>query len=284
MLSWLADPAWAGSGGRVLRGLRGRRSLIAGAEGGCGASRLLLGRLRRFGKLQQACHLFLTELTPGTGVEPLQFQVAVGDARQFAHRVPYGIHHATHLAIAALEESDVQNSTLGGGVVLDKREVGGGGLAVRQLDPFREADRLLAPHKALRADAVDLGNVVAGMGETVGELAVVGEEQEARGIGVQAAYREDALLYLGNQFQYGMLRMGITDRAHVADRFVQHDVDGFGWGDGDGLAVYAERIGLRVDPGSEFADGLAVDLDPTLRYQGLAGAPRGDSGGGEHLL
>ena len=102
------------------------------------------------------------------------------------HRVADGLAHAPHLAVAALVDRDAQDvgrraaATLAGAVRPSSSST-----------PSRSRRE-----RARRRVALDLGQVLlldaeGRVGEPVGEVAVVGEQQQALGVGVEAADRED---------------------------------------------------------------------------------------------
>src|SRR5690606_22836626 len=74
----------------------------------------------------------------------------------------------------------------------------------------------------------------------------------------------------------------IVARDDVAGRLVEGDPDRLGGG--DGASVDLDLVPLRVYPGAELRDGLAVDRNAAGTDQLLGGAARGDSGLGEELL
>ena len=69
---------------------------------------------------------------------------------------------------------------------------GGRRAAVLELDALRRAGERLRGRVALDLGDVDLLDLVARVGEPVGELAVVREEQRAGRVGVEPADRDDA--------------------------------------------------------------------------------------------
>ncbi len=104
--------------------------------------------------------------------------------------------HPAHDVLAALVQGDLDQVVLAG--VLHDPEVVGARLAVLQLDAVLELLAQVARHRALDGGEVGLGHAVAGVGEAVGQLAVVGEQDEALGLGVEPADVEEPGLPVGD--------------------------------------------------------------------------------------
>ena len=155
-------------------------------------------------------------------------------------------------------------------------------LPLGQPDPLGQLVEDLAAGLARDDDAVDLLDPELGVGQLVGELAVVGQEDQAGALLVEPADRVDAL---------GDLREQVDDQGLAGGVVVGRDVT-LGLVDGvidvplgvDLLAVDGDDLVLRVDLGPQLPDGLAVDRDSALEDQLLAGAARADPGVGENLL
>ena len=75
---------------------------------------------------------------------------------------------------------------------VEQRHLGRRGASVVELDALAEAAERAAVRLALDLDEVLLVHAEARVGEAVGEVAVVGEEQQALGVGVEPADREHA--------------------------------------------------------------------------------------------
>lgn len=119
------------------------------------------------------------------------------------------------------------------------------------------------------------------MGEAVGQLPVVGEEQEPLASRVQAAHRVEPLT-TRYQAQRRRTAPEIQGVAQVALGLVEEDVDLLP--PGDGPSVHLDGVPGGVHFGAQFGDHLAVDPHPSLQDQRLALPPRGDPGAGKHLL
>ena len=121
------------------------------------------------------------------------------------------------------------------------------------------------------------------MGEPVGQLAVVGEQDETLGLGVQTAHVEEPLGAVEHEVRQRGAALGVGHGADDADRLVDGEVDQVGHGR-QALAVHVDDLLGRVDPGAEAADHLAVDRHPAVTDHVLAGPAAGHARLGEDLL
>jgi hypothetical protein len=97
-----------------------------------------------------------------------------------------------------------------------------------------------------------------------GEVAVVGQEEQAAGVSVEAAdgIGMHAAQVSGKQVKDGGASLGVADGAEVVYGFMQEYVDFLdGWD--DGFAVDTDVVMSGVDAGTLRGDGYAVDLDTT---------------------
>ena len=143
--------------------------------------------------------------------------------------------------------------------------------------------RRSAPRRGL---ALDLGQVLlldaeARVGQPVGQLAVVGQQQQALGVEVEAADREHPRLGR-HEVDHGRPALRVVAVVTTPGRLVQQVV----------ARARARirprrrrprRVGVDVDPAAEHGD-LAVDRDPTVRDQLLADPPAAEPGGRQDLL
>jgi hypothetical protein len=142
---------------------------------------------------------------------------------------------------------------------------GGGGIGLVDLGAAVDHDAVakLVERRVggLAADFDEVGffDAGGGAGEGVGEVAVVGHEQEAFAGVVEAADGEDALAGL-EEVHDGGAAFGIAGGGDVALRFVEDEVAG-ALGAVEELAVDANVVARGVSFGAELGDGLAVDLD-----------------------
>ena len=97
--------------------------------------------------------------------------------------------HAPHLSLPAFVQSDPQT-----GLALEARlhnNLRGRGHAIGQPDTPTDPVQILLIRVPTDLDAVDLRDSMPGVGKPLSHVSVVGEENEAAGVEVETADRED---------------------------------------------------------------------------------------------
>ncbi len=197
--------------------------------------------------------------------------------------VPYGREHAPDLPLAALVNCDLHRA----GVVL----TGGGyqpcpcrgGQAIFEFDSSLDLRQIGRSDAASDNRQIDLLHLMRWVRHQLGELAVVGENQQAGCVNIQTANRVQKRVNVPNQFQDRVLRVRVRPGARIAGRLVEKDVELLRRG-ADRLAVKGDRVPVRVGLCAEFAYDLAVYGDSTASDQSFALTTRPDACGGEDLL
>jgi hypothetical protein len=213
---------------------------------------------------------------------PQPFDVDAGEGEAGEPHQPQAdrLAHPLDLLVPRLEQGQRQPDVLR--VFIDLGHA-------RGLDhPAVELHALVPPleqrlgHGRLHLHAVDAGNGAAGMEQAVGQLAVGGEEQGARGVVLQAAHGEDAPVHGVHQIEHGAAALGIGHRRHDAARLVEHvggerrEVEPF--------PVDLDAIVLGIGLGAELVHHAAVDPHAPADDQLLGMAARGDTGAGDQFL
>ena len=224
-------------------------------------------------------------------------QRAVADAANFFDVVADFLEHLTDFAIAAFDEDQFVPGIVG---VSQEPDAGGGGHDAAliaaggrraglsdlgtAIDHDAVAELVDRRVRGLAADFDEVGFLDAGggAGEGVGEVAVVGHEEEAFARVVEAADGEYALASFEEVGDGGAM-FGVAGGSDVALRLVENVVAG-ALGAMEELAVDANVVAGGVRFGAEFGDGLAVDLDASGDDELFGLAARGDAGGGDDFL
>ncbi len=188
--------------------------------------------------------------------------------------------HAPHHPLAALLDHDGQRRrpAFGG---LGHLGASGPGPAVVELDAFAQRTQRRGCRPAFDLDEVLLFHAVARVGEQLGEVAVVGQQQQPFGVEVEAADGEDARL-LRNEVEHGGAIVGVVRGGHVARGLVEQPVHEVAVDDHRD-PVERDPIGRRVDAPAEHRH-LTIDRHPALGDEHLVGASRTEARTGEHLL
>ena len=183
--------------------------------------------------------------------------------------------HAPDLTVAPLVDGDAQP------VRGHQGDASGRGPAVLQVDPVPQAAQGARFRRAIDDDQVLLFHSEAGMGEPVGEIPVIGEQQEPLAVGVEAADRIDAW-FVRDQVGHHWPAIGIGGRADGAGRFVEQVVHQPGQ-DAHRDAVHGHPVGDRINPAAQ-GRHLPVDLHPARGDEVFACPPAADATLGQHLL
>ena len=166
---------------------------------------------------------------PATRAPPIAvFQPAIRErsdahAVQAQHLVSHGREHASDLAVLAFTNRDGQN----GRFIRAPLDVNrcSAGLALGEPHALGDPRECFIIEAAANFDQVSLRHAVAWMRDLVGELAVVGEQQESARIFVEATDREDAsLVAVGDQVDRARARLARLVGAHDAARLVEQVV------------------------------------------------------------
>ena len=117
----------------------------------------------------------------------------------------------------------------------------------------------------------------------LGEDSVVGEQQQALGVGVESSHVEESLGALGDVVAHARAAEVIGHRGDDASGLVQCDNDSVGGGR-DPLAVDAHHGAAWIHAHALFAHHAPVDLDSTQGNHLLAGTTTADPRCREDLL
>jgi len=132
-------------------------------------------------------------------------------------------------------------------------------------------------------DEVSFFHARGGLGEAVGELAIVGDNEKALAHVIEASDGVEALLHLVEELHHRGAALGILDRGNKAAGLVEDEV-AVALGTLEQLAVHADVVAGGVGLGAQHSDHLAVDLNAALLDHGLGAAAAGDSGGSKDFL
>ena len=114
------------------------------------------------------------------------------------------------------------------------------------------------------------------------EFTIVGEQEQALGVGVETTHMEEPFLAVGDVVADVDPAEFVVHARHDTQGLVEGQVDA-GLIELDPHPVHVDDL-ARVDPDPELTDHLAIDLDATVGDQLLTHPPRADASGGQHLL
>ncbi len=189
--------------------------------------------------------------------EAADFDGSDACADQFQDLGAKRFDHAAYLTVAAFGDGDFKEGVAGG--VADAGNDGGAGGAVFELDASAQMVELLVGEQGGGFDQVGFGDFGIGAHDVVGEIGVVGHEEKAGGVEVEAADGDDPFSEVIEEIVDGRAIFGIFEGGEVALRFVEEEVDLFCFS--DGAAVEGDLIAGGIDPVTGGLDLFTVDGD-----------------------
>ncbi len=234
-------------------------------------------RLAREPGLDQLLQLARRHFLDLAGRQIAQVQGAVGDADQPVHLQPQGLEHLAHLAVLALGQADAHPDVRARAALdpgLD-RAVGD----ALDGDPRLQAVELLLGGAAIGPGAVAAHHAGGRQFQLPGQSAVVGQEQQALGVQVQAADGDHPRQVLGKAAEHGGPALGVVVGGDQAGGLVIAP-EPRRLAVGHHLAVQREDVlGAHID--GRAGEHLAVQRHPPGLDQPLGLAPRRHPGPGE---
>jgi hypothetical protein len=239
-----------------------------------------------FGGLAQCVHFLRLKLTQVARLL-IEDQRAIADAADFFDEMADFLEHLAQFAVAALDENDLVPGIV---ALADLTNAGRGGADGRRArfaaldgDAAAENVQLCFSGLAGNLDKVSFFHARGGLGEAIGELAVVGDNEKALAHVIETANGVEALLHLVEELHHRGAALGVLDRGDEAAGLVENEV-AVALGALEQLAVYADVVAAGVGLGAQHGDHLAVDLHAALLDHALGAAAAGDTGSGENLL
>jgi hypothetical protein len=221
---------------------------------------------------------FFQEMVATLG-DTFQGEMAEGDALYFFDGMQF------------LEEGAAENVEFGAGGVDFVPEIGGAAAGgIRLADGAEAGARFLAEtielfegEAALDFYVIDLRKIAPGFEHGGGEVAIVGEKDEA-GIGV--VERTDGINALGKTAQEiakGSAALGVGEGGDDFGRFVEEEINVIFFGFDEAAGGFDLVFG-GIGFGAEFGDDAAVDANLAGEDELLGVAARGDAGVGDDFL
>ena len=208
----------------------------------------------------------------------------VGHAAEFDEVEMDGLEHAANLAVLAFADADDEPGVVAGVAVADD-VCGEGDVAVIEHDALAEPldAGVHVIDDAAQLGLINLCDFVARVGEQLGQFTIVGEDDGALGVPVEAADGVDAAILWRDERGDDRASLGVGGGRDVADGLVNHQVDLEALGL-DAATVEVDHIFARFHRGAERLDDDAVDLDSAGFDEGLTGPSAGDTCGREIFL
>ena len=219
------------------------------------------------------------QLPPLPRQEVAEGELSDRDTLELMDLVPEVREHAADLAVLPFVEDHLEDGALL--VLRFHMDMLGPGHPLRQADAAAELVDGVRSGDPRHLNEVFLLDAIPGMGEEIGQLTVVGDEDQPFAHSVEPADGEQPLL-ARDEIDDARPAVGVEVRGHHADRLGEHVDNALRVG--EPLAIDPDLLAEGIDAGAEFRDHLAVDLDPACRDQFFAVPPAAEPGRREHLL
>jgi len=197
------------------------------------------------------------QVSPGTGgdslhpewTEPYPTKIDDCDADR--------IHHLANDMVKALMEHDLDDDALAG--FAHQARFVRDHLAILDQHPIVKAGKLEIGRPTVGDDVVLLGQVISWMHDPVGDISVVGQQQQTLRLTVKTADRVDSLRHI-DQVHDGPALPLVLHRRDEPARLVEHDES---WALlAEHLAIDPDLILRGIDLGSHLGHGAAIDRHP----------------------
>jgi hypothetical protein len=228
--------------------------------------------------IAERVELQLRQLASIADPEIVKRQVCERDPLELVDLVAERLEHSMDLTMLAFMDRDPEPGVL----ALTGQDLDLGGhrdRAVVERDALAQRIDAVAVEPAVNLDVIRLGHVVAGREQARRELAVVGQEQHALGIEVEATDRLDRDWQVRQVIHHRGATAVVGHGGDAALGLVEQDIEIVEGG--DGFAVDQHGVVVRIDLRAEHGDDLAVHLHATGDDQLLGLAACGDPGGRE---
>src|SRR5438094_6539307 len=196
-------------------------------------------------------------------------------AHQPHHGVAHRVAHPPDLPVATLVDHDPEH------VRLDEGDACHGGDAVVELYTVAQSPDARARGRTLHLGHILLLHTERRMREAMGEVAVVGHDEQPLGVGIEPSDGEHARRF-GYELDHCGSALRIGRGCDHTRRLVQQVVDE-PLPDRHGHTVDGDVIPTRIDTPAELGD-RAVDRDPPRVDELVTHAPAPEAGACEHLL
>jgi hypothetical protein len=142
-------------------------------------------------------------------------------------------------------------------------------------DTLAEASQRGGRDLPFHLDLIDPGNLIARMGQVVGHLAIVGQEQESLGQKVESAHRGEVTKLGRDEVKHKGTATKVHPRGHIARRLGEQDVS-LGPTAREESAAHLNLVVVRIGQAPQSGDHLSIDPNLPSPDQALTPPPGGD--------
>jgi hypothetical protein len=269
---------WTLRRGRLILLFRSRTSSVrcSPAARRRGLPLLVLGEIERLEELRQ---LARRQVPPSPDWDAGDGQRTEANSTQPGHRDADALHHPVDDVIDSFEDDELEDQSLR--CLAQDAKLAGDDAMTTDDDAVADALQGLRGWSGQRQNLVLLVKPITRMHDAVGDITVVGQQEDAFRVTIEPANRIDALPNL-DQIHDGPPVSLILGRRDIATWLVQNDIAGTLRP--QYFAVDSNLRPLRIDAGAELRDNLAVDGDTSRPYEIFGGAAGPDAASCHHAL
>ncbi len=225
-------------------------------------------------------YFFVGQFAPLAGRQIAKQHRALTHANEPQHLVAKHFSNFTNLAFAALVQHDPHPNTIF--AALQHVNPGWRRRHIVQLHAIAPLAQRLCRRRLVEQRTIFFFNLIAGVCQALGKLAVVGHQQQAFAVIIEPANRKQPRGQI-DQSNHCWAALRIIGGGNDAGGFIQHDV-GSRINFPDRLTVDENRILLGINACAGDNHDFAIDRHPAGANELLAVAPRGDTGARQYLL
>ena len=239
----------------------------------------LVGLLLQTQRLVQTLELAGREIAPQSGRDRLEAEGADADPPKASDGDADGLHDPAHDVVHALVDDDGEDQAVAR-LAQDAALLGHHPVTLDD-DPVADPLQRLLARPRQREDVVLLVELIPRMHHPVGDVAVVGQEQQPLGVAVQPPDGKDTLGHVDEVHDRAPVAL-IANGGDVAARLVEEKIaNRLG---SKQLAVDPNLSRARVDLGPKLGDDLAVHRHPPGPNHLLRRAARSRAASRHHTL
>jgi hypothetical protein len=203
-----------------------------------------------------------------------------GDATQLLHLVADAGQQAADFAIATFIQHHFE----------DRRSLSAAldsyvlcmGKAFRKVNTAMQLREYVVFYLPGNFHLVNLLNAMPGMRQTVGQLAIISNEDQSFAGNIEPAHAKYARRVWRHEVRHASAPCRVTGCRNHAGGFIDSVVNQFR--PRQNLAINADLMLLWIDARAKLRDDPSIDLHSPFKYQLFAFAPAGDARRGEYLL
>ena len=225
-------------------------------------------------------NLLRGERTPLAQRQIAEEQIALADADQPLDLIAKQVSDITDLTLTALTQHNPKPRSL----VCRLKQInpGRGCRLTTQKHTLTPLAHCLRVERLIEEGAIFLLHLVARVGELMGHLAIIGEEQQSLTINIKSAHGVDAG---GNIHEIDDRRatLGVINRRDNADRLMEHQI-GARRRLTDRLTINLNHVVIEIHPSTGLLNHTAIHRHTTGSNHAITVATRRDTRASEYLL